>query len=50
MIKVKKVLGDDIFGLWHVEQIIVKTDGKWSRFTPDKETFSSKEEAQIPCI
>ena len=28
MVKVKKILGDDIFGLWHVKQIIINNGGK----------------------
>ena len=46
MIKVRKILGDDIFGLWHIKQIIVKKDGKRFSFAPDHETFSTKEEAE----
>ena len=47
MTKVKKILGDDIFGLWHVKQIIVNQDGKRFCFVGDDETFSSKEEAEL---
>ena len=47
MIQVKKILGDDIFGLWHVKQIIVNTDGKQFCFAPENETFTSKEEAEL---
>lgn len=47
MISVKNILGDDIFGLWHVKRIIVNQDGKHFSFAPDNETFSSKEEAEI---
>jgi hypothetical protein len=46
MIKVKKILGDDIFGLWHIKQIIVKKNGKRFSFAPDHETFPTKEEAE----
>lgn len=47
MISVKNILGDDIFGLWHVKQIIVRTDRKQFCFAPDNETFSNKEEAEV---
>ena len=47
MISVKNILGDDIFGAWHVKKIIVRTDGKRFCFAPDNETFSSKEEAEL---
>jgi hypothetical protein len=47
MISVKNILGDDIFGVWHVKKIIVRTDGKRFSFAPDKETFRSKEEAEV---
>ena len=47
MVKVKKILGDDIFGLWHVKQIIISNDGKRVSFAPDNERFSSKEEAEL---
>jgi hypothetical protein len=46
MIKVKKILADDIFGLWHVKEIIVNKDGKRFSFAPDNETFPTKEEAE----
>ena len=46
MIKVKKILGDDIFGLWHIKQIIVNKDGKRFSFAPDHETFPTQEEAE----
>ena len=47
MISVKNVLADDIFGSWHVKQIIVNKDGKRFRFTPDDDNFCSKEEAEL---
>jgi hypothetical protein len=47
MIKVKKILGDDIFGLWHVKQIIVNKNGQRFSFAPDPETFCSKQEAEL---
>ena len=47
MLKVKKILGDDIFGLWHVKQIIINNEGKRFSFAPDDERFCSKEEAEI---
>ena len=47
MVKVKKILGDDIFGLWYVKQIIINNEGKRFSFAPDNERFSSKEEAEI---
>ena len=46
MIKVTKILGDDIFGLWHIKHIIVKKDGKRFSFAPEHETFPTKEEAE----
>ena len=46
MIKVKNILGDDIFGLWHIKQIIVHKDGERFSFAPDNETFPTKEEAE----
>jgi hypothetical protein len=50
MIRVRNVLGDDIFGLWHVKQIIVNKDGKRFYFTPGNESFATKEEAEIHAL
>ena len=50
MIRVKNVLGDDIFGLWYVKQVIVNKDGKRFYFAPGHETFATKEEAEIHAV
>jgi hypothetical protein len=42
MIKVRKILGDDIFGLWHIKQIIINKDGERFSFTPESESFPTK--------
>lgn len=46
MIRVKNILGDDIFGLWHVKEIVVNKDGQRYAFAPDDETFTTKDEAE----
>ena len=45
LVRVKKTLGDDIYGLWHVKKIVVQKG--WHRYAiiPPKQTFSSKDEA-----
>src|SRR5689334_7375157 len=45
MVRVKNILGDDIYGLWHVKKIVVDKDGHRYALIPNKETFSTKAEA-----
>ena len=44
-IRVKNMLGDDVYGLWHVKKIIVQKGWRRYAIIPHKETFSTKDEA-----
>ncbi len=46
MIRVNNILGDDIFGLWHVKEIVVTKNGQRFAFAPDPETFTTEDEAE----
>ena len=45
IVRVKNMLGDDVYGLWHVKKIVVQKG--WQRYAiiPHKQTFSTKDEA-----
>jgi len=46
VIRVKNIIGDDIFGLWHVKRIIVTKDRQHFAFSPEQERFASKDDAE----
>jgi hypothetical protein len=46
MVRVKNILGDDVYGLWHVKKIVVRKDGQRYAVIPNKETFRTKDEAE----
>jgi gas vesicle protein len=46
MIRVRSQLGDDIFGLWRVVQILIQKDGRRVSLVPNGDTFTSPEDAQ----
>jgi hypothetical protein len=46
MIRVKNIIGDDIFGLWQVKRIIVTKDRQHFAFSPEEEKFASKDDAE----
>lgn len=39
------MLGDDVYGLWHVEKIVVQKGRRRYAIIPHRETFSTKDEA-----
>jgi hypothetical protein len=47
MIKIKNILGDDVFGLWHVKKIVVKKDRQRFILTLDHERFATKDDAEL---
>lgn len=46
MVRVKNILGDDVYGLWHVKKIVVQKDGQRYAIIPNRETFRTKDEAE----
>ena len=46
VVRVKNTLGDDVYGMWHVKKIEVRKDRRRYAFTPDKETFRTKDDAE----
>lgn len=46
MIKIKNILSDDVFGLWHVKRIVVKKDRRRFIITLDDERFATKDDAE----
>ena len=46
MIKIKNILSDDVFGLWHVKKIVVKKDRQRFILTLDHERFATKDDAE----
>lgn len=46
MVRVKNILGDDVYGLWHVKKIVVHKAGRRYAVIPNKETFSTKDDAE----
>ena len=46
MVRVKNILGDDVYGLWHVKKIILQKGRQRYILIPNKETFRTKDDAQ----
>jgi hypothetical protein len=46
VVRVRNILGDDVYGLWHVKKIVVHKAGQRFAVIPKKETFSTKDEAE----
>lgn len=46
MVRFKHILGDDVYGLWHVKKIVVRKDGQRYAVIPDKEIFRTKDDAE----
>jgi hypothetical protein len=46
MVQVKNILGDDVYGLWHVERILINKEGRRYVLIPNKERFRTKEGAE----
>jgi hypothetical protein len=46
VVRVKNILGDDVYGLWHVRKIEVHKLGQRYTLIPNRETFSTKDEAE----
>jgi hypothetical protein len=45
VVRVKNILGDDVYGRWHVQKIQVRKSGQRYAIIPNKETFRTKDEA-----
>lgn len=45
VIRVKNMLGDDVYGLWHVKKIVVQKGRRRYVIIPHRQTFSTKDEA-----
>ena len=45
-VRLKNILGDDVYGLWHVKKIIVEKDGQRYALIPNKQAFSSRDDAE----
>jgi hypothetical protein len=46
MVRVKNILGDDVYGLWHVKKIILQKGRQRYILIPNKETFRTKDDAE----
>jgi len=46
MAQVKNILGDDVYGLWHVKRILINKEGRRYVLIPNKERFRTKEGAE----
>jgi hypothetical protein len=46
VVRVKNILGDDVYGLWHVKKIVLQNNGRRYIIIPNKETFSTKDDAE----
>jgi len=46
VIRVKNILGDDVYGLWHVKKVVVHKAGQRYAVIPKRETFSTKHDAE----
>ena len=46
VVRVKNILGDDVYGQWHIEKILVQKDGQRYAIIPDRKSFSTKDEAE----
>ena len=46
VVRVKNILGDDVYGLWHIKKIVVDNNGQRYGLIPNKESFSTKDDAE----
>ena len=46
MVRVKNILGDDVYGRWHIEKIVIQKDGHRYAIMPDRKAFSTRDEAE----
>ena len=46
MVRVKNILGDDVYGLWHVKKVILQKGRQRYILIPNKETFGTKDDAE----
>ena len=46
MVRVKNIIADDVYGQWHIEKIVVQKDGQRYAIIPDKQAFSTKDDAE----
>ena len=46
MVRLKNILGDDVYGLWHVKRILINKEGRRYVLIPNKERFKTKEGAE----
>jgi hypothetical protein len=46
MVQVKNILQDDVYGLWHVERILINKEGRRYVLIPNMERFRTKEGAE----
>ena len=46
IVRVKNILGDDVYGLWHVKKIVLEKGGQRYTIIPNKETFKTKDDAE----
>jgi hypothetical protein len=46
MIRVTNILGDDMFGLWHVKRIIVTKVRQHFALSAEEERFSTRDDAE----
>ena len=46
VVRVKNILGDDVYGRWLIEKIVVQKDGQRYAIIPDKKAFGTKAEAE----
>ena len=46
MVQVKNILQDDVYGLWHVERILINKEGRRYVLVPNMERFKTKEGAE----
>ena len=45
-VRTKNILGDDVYGLWHVKNIVVHGGGQRYAVIPTKEVFSTRSDAE----
>ena len=46
VIRVKNILRDDVYGLWHVNKIVLQKGRQRYTIIPKKETFGTKDDAE----
>jgi hypothetical protein len=46
MVRVKNILGDDVYGAWYVKKIVLQKGGQRYTIIPDRETFGTKDDAE----